>query len=66
MNFVHVAAARSIKNVAEDSKKSRHSCCIQLKIDGQMLVVVIGARADGEVYDVALRCAEKHDNKNLY
>ena len=34
-----------------------------IKIDGQMLVVVIGARADDEVYDVALRRAEKHDIK---
>ena len=31
-----------------------------IKIDGQMLVAVIGARADDEVYDVALRRAEKH------
>lgn len=32
-----------------------------VKIDGQMLVVVIGARADDEVYDVAQHRAEKHN-----
>lgn len=32
-----------------------------IKIDGQMLIVVIGARADDEVYDVALRHVGKHD-----
>lgn len=32
-----------------------------IKIDGQMLVVVIGARADGEVYDTAKKRVEKHD-----
>jgi len=32
-----------------------------IKIDGQMLVVVIGARADDEVYDVAKKRAEKHE-----
>lgn len=31
-----------------------------IKIDGQRLVAVIGARADDEVYDVALRRVEKH------
>ena len=35
-----------------------------IKIDGQMLVVVIGARADDEVYDVALRRAENTILKN--
>ena len=32
-----------------------------IKIDGQMLVVVIGARADDEVYDVAKHRAEKYE-----
>lgn len=32
-----------------------------IKIEGQMLVVVIGARADDEVYDVAKKRSEKHD-----
>ena len=32
-----------------------------IKIDGQMLVVVIGARADDEVYDTAKKRVEKHD-----
>lgn len=32
-----------------------------IKIDGQMLVVVIGARADDDVYDVAKKRAEKHE-----
>jgi len=32
-----------------------------VKIDGQMLVVVIGARADDEVYDIAQHRAEKHN-----
>lgn len=32
-----------------------------VKIEGQMLVVVIGARADDEVYDIAQHRAEKHD-----
>ncbi len=32
-----------------------------IKIDNQMLVVVIGARADDEVYDVAKRRVEKHE-----
>ena len=32
-----------------------------IKIDGQMLVVVIGARADDEVYDTAKRRADKHE-----
>ena len=31
-----------------------------MKINGQMLVVVIGARADDEVYDIAKKRAEKH------
>ena len=31
-----------------------------IKIEGQMLVVVIGARADDEVYDMAQHRAEKH------
>ena len=31
-----------------------------IKIDGQMLVVVIGARADDEVYDTDGQRAEKH------
>ena len=32
-----------------------------IKIDGQMLVVVIGARADDEVYDTAKKRADKHE-----
>ena len=32
-----------------------------IKIDGQMLVVVICARADDEVCDVAKKRAEKHE-----
>ncbi len=32
-----------------------------IKIDGQMLVVVIGARADDEVYNTAKKCADKHE-----
>ena len=32
-----------------------------IKIDGQMLVVVIGARAGDEVYDTAKKRVEKHD-----
>ena len=32
-----------------------------IKIDGQMLVVVIGARADDEVYDVTKKRAEKRE-----
>lgn len=32
-----------------------------IKIKGQMLVVVIGARADDEVYDIAKKRAEKYD-----
>ena len=32
-----------------------------IKINGQMLVVVIGARADDEVYDVAKNRAQKHE-----
>lgn len=32
-----------------------------VKIDGQMLVVVIGARADDEVYDIAQKRVEKHN-----
>ncbi len=32
-----------------------------VKIDGQMLVVVIGARADDEVYDMAKHRADKHN-----
>lgn len=32
-----------------------------VKINGQMLVVVIGARADDEVYDMAQHRAEKHN-----
>lgn len=32
-----------------------------VKIDGKMLVVVIGARADDEVYDVAQKRVEKHN-----
>lgn len=32
-----------------------------IKIDNQMLVVVIGARADDEVYDVAKKRADKHE-----
>ena len=32
-----------------------------IKINGQMLVAVIGARADDEVYDVAKKRAEKHE-----
>lgn len=32
-----------------------------VKIDGQMLVVVIGARADDEVYDIAQHRVEKHN-----
>lgn len=32
-----------------------------IKIDGQMLVVVIGASADDEVYDTAKKRVEKHD-----
>lgn len=32
-----------------------------IKIEGQLLIVVIGARADDEVYDVAKKRAEKHD-----
>ena len=31
-----------------------------IKIDGKMLVVVIGARADDEVYETAKKRAEKH------
>ena len=31
-----------------------------IKVDGQMLVVVIGARADEEVYNVAKKRAVKH------
>lgn len=31
-----------------------------VKIDGKMLIVVIGARADDEVYDVAQKRVEKH------
>lgn len=31
-----------------------------IKIDGQMMVVVIGARADDEVYDAAQKRIEKH------
>ena len=32
-----------------------------IKIDGQMLVVVIGARADDEVYGMAKTRADKHE-----
>lgn len=32
-----------------------------IKIDSQMLVVVIGARADDEVYDVAKNRIDKHN-----
>ena len=32
-----------------------------VKIDGQMLVVVIGVRADDEDYDIAQHRAEKHN-----
>lgn len=32
-----------------------------IKIEGQLLVVVIGARADDEVYDVAKKRADKHN-----
>lgn len=32
-----------------------------VKVEGQMLVVVIGARADDEVYEVAQHRAQKHD-----
>ena len=32
-----------------------------IKINGQMLVVVIGARADDEVYDIAQKRAQKHE-----
>lgn len=32
-----------------------------IKINSQMLVVVIGARADDEVYDIAKYRAEKHN-----
>ncbi|MDY4976093.1 MAG: type II toxin-antitoxin system RelE/ParE family toxin [Clostridia bacterium] len=31
-----------------------------IKMEGQMLVVVIGARVDDEVYEVAKKRAEKH------
>ena len=31
-----------------------------MRIDGQMLVVVIGARADDEVYDTAKKRVEKY------
>lgn len=32
-----------------------------IKIETEMIVVVIGARADDEVYDIAQTRAEKHD-----
>lgn len=32
-----------------------------IKIEGQLLIVVIGARADDEVYDVAKKRADKHN-----
>lgn len=32
-----------------------------IKINGQMLIVVIGARADDEVYETAKKRAQKHD-----
>lgn len=32
-----------------------------VKVEGQMLVVVIGARADGEVYDVVKKRINKYD-----
>ena len=32
-----------------------------IKINGQMLVVVIGARTDDEVYDTAKKRADKHE-----
>lgn len=34
-----------------------------VKVDGKMLVIIIGARADDEVYELAQRRAEKYDLK---
>jgi len=31
-----------------------------MKVDGQMLIIVIGARADEEVYDIAAARAKQH------